>query len=363
MYLQASFFPITGPLRLSLLSIEWAIILFCLEWVVFFWRRVRIRRDEFRSIQERAYLWLFLGYAINWLFFIISDYYCEIPEVRLIFLNFGYLGLMLGAFFFINIIEKELVFYRKFLFTYIYCGIFIIYFFVLFLAIQFTSFVAFSFWPLFFTFCILYMLKLTSKSHVKKVTRNIPIEFLRFFVGLFVLMIGFGLGTDWVSTTLGMEFRFFGDVLQIIGLALLSLFFISVPSFSEYDWKDNIESLFVLTRTGTCIYEKLFKTIDEKTDKNLISAGLASISILLEHLVDKERSSIIKKEERTIIIYAGNYVYGVIICDKNLKSLKIMIEKLVNLVEILYSNILEEWKGGGLKIFKPIGDFVNSIFS
>jgi len=146
-------------------------------------------------------------------------------------------------------------------------------------------------------------------------------------------------------------------------MVFLSLFFMTMPKFSEYNWQEKIESLFILSQPGICLYEKLFRHRDEQTDKDLITAGLASVSLLLKTIIDKEGTSLIEEKDKTIIIHPGAYIYGVLMCDEKLKSLQILLKTVVTKIESIYSTILSTWKGGNTEIFKPIDDIVKKVFA
>ena len=360
--LQGIEFPIEGPIRIHLLNIEWAVIFFTLEWAVIFWFKVRSQKTQLRSLEERAYIWIFLGYALFWILSIFSDYYSYSIEQRLILLNLAYISLTICGLIAIYIVEEQVIFYKRYLFTMIYCPFLIFYLVVLFLDIYHSHYVAFAFWPLFFTFLTSYIVKVTSKSPKTRFQGKSKSEFFKFFSGFIILLSGSIFTTDFFISLFGFGIRYLGDIFQIIGMIFLSLFFMTIPTFSEYNWQEKTESLFVLTRPGICLYEKLFRHKDEQTEKNLITAGLASVNLLLKTIVDKEGTSIIKEKNKTIIIYPGTYIFGVLVCDEKLKSLQILLKTVVTKIESIYSTILSSWKGGDTRIFKPIDDIVRKVF-
>jgi len=57
-------FPITGPLKEPLLIMESFIVFFFLELAAILWMRVKSEKINELKIQEKAYIWLFFGYAI-----------------------------------------------------------------------------------------------------------------------------------------------------------------------------------------------------------------------------------------------------------------------------------------------------------
>ena len=121
-------FPITGPSREPLLILEWLIVFLFLELAIIFWMRMKSEKvHRLKILQEKAYSWLLLGYSIMWVFIIIGDYYLVNPYLRTLFLNLGYVLLIICTLIFIYIMEKYKIFLRKFLFTNIFLIIIVIY--------------------------------------------------------------------------------------------------------------------------------------------------------------------------------------------------------------------------------------------
>ena len=110
-------FPIVGDLKEPLLILESLIVFFFLELAIIFWLRVRKQKHELKSLQEKAYIWLLIGYSLMWFFIIIADHFIENPSIRLIYLNIGFISLIFCTSLFMYIIEKNKIFIRKFLFT------------------------------------------------------------------------------------------------------------------------------------------------------------------------------------------------------------------------------------------------------
>ena len=138
-------FPISGDLRLSLLVMEWIFIITGFEISLIFLVRFFKQEKTLRNYQDLGYFSLFVGFSLMWFFFIIGDYYAstesttpfliwEIGSERALFLNFGYLSMILAAFFLLLAIEKyNVILFKKYLFTVIFsiCAIvFLVLFFI-----------------------------------------------------------------------------------------------------------------------------------------------------------------------------------------------------------------------------------------
>ena len=106
-------FPISGQLKEPLLIIEGIIFFLFLELAAIFWVRIKTQKKRLRSLQEKAYIWLFLGYSLMWAFVIWADYHITNPSLSLICLNLGILIQITFAAFFIYIMEKYQIFLKK----------------------------------------------------------------------------------------------------------------------------------------------------------------------------------------------------------------------------------------------------------
>ena len=171
---------------------------------------------------------------------------------------------------------------------------------------------------------------------------------------------GYQLTTRFIVEIMGLSIRLVGDILQLVGLIFIALFLFSVPSFSEYEWRDQIDYISIMHKSGLFIYEKSFKD-KISMDESIITGTLTTIKMMLEEFGDTKSSSIIRKKDRTFIIEPGRYIYGVLICDKELEALKHILSKFIEKVEMIYDNILINWDGN-LKVFRPIEDIANEFF-
>lgn len=354
-------FPLTGPLKEPFLIMECILFFLFLELALIFWIRVISKKNKLKNLQEKAYIFLFLGYSLMLLFFIIADFYIEIPELRLLFLNFGYIIQMIGAILFIYIIENYKIFIKRYLFTKIFTIDIIIYFFVLFFATDYTHIMSFTFWPIFIVFLTLFLKELYSIFNLSIIQGSFKIKYLNFLSGMIFLITGFGLTTDFSINTLGLGIRLLGDILQLLASVLLFSFFISIPSFSEYDWQDKIDSLLIMHKSGLFIYKKSFQEKNEKINESIMSGVITILKMMLEKVTDTDDISIIEKKGKTVIIQPGKYIFGVLICQEKLNSLQVLLSTFIERIEKIYSNVLESWNGD-LKVFRFVDDITKEVF-
>jgi hypothetical protein len=111
-------FPIQGPLREPLLILEGIITFLILEQALIFWLRVKSKKSgELKTLQEKAYIWLFCGYGFMWIFIIISDFHIYNSYFGTIFLNLGFIIQALCLLVFFMTMEKYKIYIKKYLFT------------------------------------------------------------------------------------------------------------------------------------------------------------------------------------------------------------------------------------------------------
>ncbi len=363
-------FPLTGEFRLPLLIMEWIFFIIGLEISFIFFARFRKQEKNLRNYQELGYFSLFLGFSLMWLFYIIGDYYSSAEIVspfliwkygssRILFLNIAYFIIMIAAFFFLYCLEKYSVFlYKRYLFTTIFSICAILFILLFFIDIRFTQPATYIFWPFFLFFFVIYLIKFIKKLPIEKG--------ILFFSGFVLVLVGFFLTTDASVEALGFEGRMVGAVMQLISVILLSYIFLTLPPFSEFDWQEKIEAIFLVNNAGICLYYKIFKEKKNLMNENLISAAISSINILLQKLTEtgerRKDISVIKKKGENVIIYTGKFVSGVLYTTEELNAPKIVLRNLVDKFETLFHNILMSWKGD-TSIFDPAEVIVKNLFS
>ncbi|MFX1476550.1 MAG: hypothetical protein ACFFCI_00330 [Promethearchaeota archaeon] len=354
-------FPLRGSIADIALVIEWIIILLYLEVALIFLNRVFKFKKELKSLQERGYAYLYLGFSIMWIFFILADHYVQSSQLRLIFLNCGYISLMLGALLFIYIIESYKIFLKRYLFTLIFTLEIIIFVVTIIYDIDYGQLISFIFWPIFVLFFIFYSLELNSIFKSNPILGKFKYKYLQLVIGIILSIFGFGLTIDFIINLLGLIYRIVGDFLQIFALAFLFSFFLSIPSFSEYDWQEKVENLFIIHKSGLLIYEKSFIDDDKQSFGSSVSGVITSIRMMLEQISEADDISIIEKKGKYIIIQPGHYIYGVLISEEKLISLHVLLNNLIEKIEVIYHNILQNWDGD-LTVFQPLDKMIQGYF-
>jgi len=351
-------YPIAGPLRRHLLVMEWIFIFLSFELALIFLIKYKESLKTIKNSEELSYSILFFTYGLQWVGFIMSDFYAQSSEIRTIFLIIGYFILMIGAFIFIVVTEKNNTFFKKYLFSLFFLITFTI--FIVFTIIDFKYAPNLSYLStfIFVPFFISYIMKLSKKASLKG---GIIVNFIKLISGFVLLGIGYMLTTDLVVQNFGLESRLWGDLIQITSVFIIYFLYTSLPPLSEYDWYEKIESVFLVKNSGLCFYSKNFQVKEKDLKDSLKVAGLTGIEMILEHLTYDRGLSVLKKQNYSIIIYPSKSIIGIIFCSQELSSLKELLKSFVSRIEAVYASVLSEWKGD-LKIFEPIDLIFEEIF-
>ncbi len=350
---------IEGPLREPLLILEWVVFALFLELAFVFLIRTANQKKSLKNLQDKSYISLFLGFSFSKLFYMIGDYYVPL-SLRMLFYNIAYFIMIVGLFFFIYNLEIYKVFVKKFLFTRVIIVFLIGFFLLLLVAPQFTQNYSYSFFAIFAVFLLIYIRAIVLEFYVK-LKLGIIKHFVVFCGGTFQIIVGYALATDFAASLFGLGIRIMGDHLEIFGFFLLFLFFISIPSFSEYDWQDKIDSIYITKKDGLFLYKRSFRRTESDVDQNIIAGMLTSIKLILQELTEKKGVSIIERENKILIIYPSEYVNGVVICNQNLISVQILLKKFVEKIEAVFLNIFENWSGD-VPISSAFEDISKEIF-
>jgi len=356
-------FPLTGPLREPLIIIEWVIVFLFSELAFLLYMRIKNKETKLSNYIEKASILFLLAYSLMWVFYIVGDYYMQTQFSRLVVFNIGYILRMILAVIFIYQIEKFQIFFRKYMFTIIFSIFTLISVVLFFTAIEYTQNASVVlFWIPLLLILLIYPLNLLKKTGERQGMKFVKRKIYFSMLGATILILGFGGTSDPIMSMLGLNIRIVGDIMQIIGIIVLSIFFINLPSLSEKHWKNKIDKLFLMRASGICIYYKFFRDPTNNRQEQIISGAINTIKIILKEISHSDGEMVIEKEGKVLITYQGKYITGVIVADQNLSSLNFLLKRFIEKVEFLYSNIIRDWDGA-MEIFLPIENITKEIFS
>lgn len=360
---------LSDPFRLPILVLEWVFAIICLELGIIFLNRYRSQEPTFRTSRELSFASLFFGFAVMWFFFIVADFYlANTPELpfliwnygsfRDLFLNIGCLSLLICLILFNYLMERyEAYFSGKYIFTASFIILSAIFSVVMFIDIKFPQILFPIVWPILFVVITFYFIKSFRGA------KNKWVRLIQFLPLFFMLFLGFNLSSELVVEIFGLNMRLIGSIIQVITIGFLSLFFIKFPQFAEFEWKSKIEELLVMNKGGVCIFHKTFGDKTSHLNEILVSGALLSVDIMLKELTETSTlgTSVIKKKDKTINIYATELLRGVLISTEELNSIKYWLVEFISKIEEIYRNILKKWDGN-VEIFAPIDEIANKTF-
>lgn len=343
------------------LVLDWMVAFLYLELGLIFLLRVLKNRYKIEIIEERGYFWVFFGYSFMWIGFIAGQYYITDPQLVSLAYNISYFSLFLSGLLFIHYVEREKVIIRKNLFTYIFIGFLILFLLFFLFAFDYIIYLTFLIWPFFLVFYLLYLRKLGLSLFKLRGERMYFLNYLKFFFSSCLLLIGYLLTLNFIQDLFGPITKLIGDIFQIIAAFIFYSFVISIPSFSEYNWKQHLKSIVIMHNSGLFIYKKNFSSEDQRIDDSIMSGVITMLKMMLEKVSENESLSVIEEEDNVIIIQPGKYLFAVLISDVNLELLQIVLRTFLDRIETIFSGILESWRGD-LKALKPIDIIANEIF-
>ncbi len=311
---------------------------------------------------EKASILFLLAYSSMGIFYIFGDYYMETQLLRLVVFNIGYLLRMIIGLVFTYHIEKYQLFIGKYLFSKIlsiFALISVVLFFTAKELTQNASLVLF--WIPLVSIFFIYMIKLLKNTSENQEIHNYKAKIYFSILGALLLGFGFVATSDPFVGLFGLILRLVGDIFQIIGILILAIFFINLPSLSEQNWKEKIDKLFLMRASGICVYYKFFKDTVNKHGDQIISGAINTIKMILKEISQEDGEMVIEKEGKVLITHQGKYITGVIVADQNLSSFNFLLKSFIEKVEFLYSNIIRDWDGA-MEIFFPIENITKEIF-
>lgn len=184
---------------------------------------------------------------------------------------------------------------------------------------------------------------------------------LKFLSGFILIGLGLLFTSDLIIGFYSIEIRLIGSFLQVISIFLIYFFFINLPPFSEFDWYEKIEHLFIIDKGGICLYNHVFGENSDLMDENLIAGAISSINLILQELTDIKGISVLQKKGKGVIIVPSELSTGVIFCTEELSTIKLLLKRFVEKFETIFHNILFDWDGD-LQRFKNTEKIVNEIF-
>ncbi len=148
----------------------------------------------------------------------------------------------------------------------------------------------------------------------------------------------------------------------LIASFLMGLGFYTIPSFSEFDWAQKIQYLYIInTLNGLCLFHQPFRE-GAVTDEDLLGGSLVAVQSLMKEMVkSREALKTIDHGDALFIFERSQHVIGIIIADEDLYIVHHKLQQLLKEFETLFGPSMDEWKGN-LDYFYPLRPIIAKIF-
>lgn len=356
-------FPITTVLREPLLILESVIVLLGLEFGgIFVYRYFKRDREQAMILAWGLFFFCFAAMVLTYLY---TDF-MNLPSStdRLNYINIGYAIMGFGALIFTFNAEREIG-HKHHIISLILLGAFIFMiadFFLLFLE---PFYFTIACWAPFVVILLFYLVKMVMKI------KEYRLKVYACFIGFLILGFGYVATTDKFQTA---EFlpRLIGDCSVIIGMSLISLVFVGLPSLKEVDWAKKLNLLLILHKSGSCICDYDFKKYgdaDAIAKKEYFAGGLIGVSQLVTEMIKNmtadekfSRLEVVDHQDKQIIFAYGENLIAALVVDEYLQIYRKKLYNLIREIELLYGERLsaEECKFTELK---PVEKIITQVFS
>ena len=170
-----------------------------------------------------------------------------------------------------------------------------------------------------------------------------------------------------------------GVLIELVGFIVMRYFFLSIPSYDEFAWKNGmIELHVIIAETGISLYYKSFAELkngalkgdikatvtieqpESRPNSDLVAGGLVGIKAMLSEISgDRGKLENIEIGSKSLIFKQGNVALCLLLAEENLGVYHILLEDLVQQIEENHPN-LENFTGNLKEIH--IAPLVTEIF-
>ncbi len=351
-------FPIVGIFREPLLILEATVILFGVEFGLIFLHR--FLKEEKERNMLMAWAVFFFSFSAMVCLFVVSDFFAGTAD-RQLFVSCGYVAMGIGALTFTFNAERELQLkhHRLSLILIILLGLMAIDFFFPFVDPVYIVYIC---WVPFIFTLLYYIVKVMKR--IKEYRTNI----IGFFGGFLIYGVGYATTIDALVEAFGPLPRLLGDILIILGMSLISLVFLGLPSMKEIEWVEKMNKLLILHSSGTCICDYNFMEVNLKAGQEempvqFLAGGLMGITQMIPELVhSKEKMKVLDHHDKKVIFAHGDHLIAALVADEYLEIYKRKLNRLIESLEMIYKGLLDDWKGS-LANTEPIGKMIKIYFS
>jgi hypothetical protein len=193
-------------------------------------------------------------------------------------------------------------------------------------------------------------------------------------ISVISLFFGYVLITDQAVEFFGWDSRVVGDVVMLVSMILISIFFARMPSIDEFEWKKFLDKIFVVNDAGMTLYYKDLKTgagrqseeersTFETFDCQLLMGAFTSVKDVFTNAFDLHNPlNTITKEDCVILVEYRKNLMFVLICRRALESHR----KLLTEFAAEFTRVFREKLGENivnLEYFRAADELIEQFFN
>ena len=141
----------------------------------------------------------------------------------------------------------------------------------------------------------------------------------------------------------------------------------TLPAPDEIAWRNAIQFLYVVDKSGICIYENYFEEFShhqQSPDQDLLGGYLVAISTLLKEIAqDNKPVEMVKKEGFSIMLEEGKNVIVTLITLLELKILREKLRAFTEDFEVMFCRSSVHHQTSILDMFSPANMLVHKYFA
>jgi len=341
--------PLVGSFRLPLILVEISIVLLAFDVAGIYFKKYTALKNTLKATRiHAAWVCLFLGYGAMEFCYWLADFYTMSTTGRYLYLQLGYFCAASGTFFFIYHVEHLVFVSRYRIFTKIYAGLYIVLIILIVVAFfidvgslvqVFTA----TFWIPNIGLVARYLFQIIKLSRGSIRTRSLFV-----IIGSTMLILGMLGNADIVYRAFGWGMRFLADLFQGIGIIVMTWSSMNLPTWKELEWKNDLDSLYVMYKGGTLAYEYDFGKSGRGIDKQQSSITVAQLEaarLSLDSELKSGELKILDFKEKKIYFETGEFITVIIVATTESRKIDLLIKKIRKEFEKLFRDQLPDWDG------------------
>ena len=134
-----------------------------------------------------------------------------------------------------------------------------------------------------------------------------------------------------------------------------------LPSKSELEWREKVEHVLVLSKSGLPLYSQPLQKQKLAADAALAGGAIVGISSITNEITRASHLKVIKQENYCIMLEEGAQVLLAVMATEELKTIRSKMMEFLMEFEDFFGELIQEWKGD-TRVFMPTKRLVEKTF-